>query len=751
MSKLNFTQNLLVAGNTGSCTTGVEFTLRFTDTVSGIKEIILSRENTDGYHTFGGISVANSVGATVSQLEAGDLDRVKNVSFSFTTTADATESYVDFTISLFVNEARFNVIKAELLEQDVLDFITVDCLTDVPLISPTPTETPTPTLTEGFNNTWRKIPIFDIDKVLEIGDVIYSSEILDQYSLDDVQALNNQYFEDYDVFYVRQEKENVIYTVKPDSDDPTTMRVVDFALCPTQTVTPSFTPTNTRTPSNTPTLTTTISSTPTNTITHTRTSTPTHSPTRSVTPTITPTNTSTVTPSQTEPDQGYAYYYIATNVDGLCYGIESIIPTILVYDSEIDGVFDVNNRIPKINNAVDVDDWWKFDELEKRLGVEPDIYDQLYIRSTKDDKNTVIVIKKALGDNHAYVSGYGPDVYCLTQTPTETATPTPTPTQTLTATATSTITPSLSPSPVLNKNIFVILNKPAEYSIVISNRSRYTHIFNKDGDFNVSGTLILNQPLYGQPNLEYDNVDLDSQYTLEQFRNILGQPDLQTAYAYSIDSKKIYEIKLRQDVLVASNEMLIPSPTPSHTTTKTQTATPTLTRTATSTPPLTPLPTDTPQPTLTPTNSVTPTNSPTSSVTPTVTSTPGGTPEPTPPVSNTPTNSQTPTPNPTGTPTVTPTPVMISKNIQIQMDRLEVGRSYTIEIMDTLNPFSEVRVYPASQTIIANQSVQNIAVRLDFSGSISLINLSIMIKDNVNGSIDYNNVIVHTTNFQECY
>jgi len=753
MAQLNFQQSLLTVISANECVSGVNFTLRFSDTTSGSKKIILTRENTDGFHTFGAVSVAEGSGATVTNLVSGDISRVKELSFNFAATAGSTNSYVDFNILLVVEKSRFNVVKAEIPEQDVLDFITVDCLSNVSIEpTPTSTETPTPTLTENFQNVFRKIPIFDIDKTLEIGDIIYSSELMsDSYSLEEIRDLNIEHFSDYTTFYVRQEKENVIYKIQPDAGNSSILRVVDFELCPTQTPTPSFTPTPTRTPSNTPSLTATLTNTITNTLTSTRTSTPTHSPTRSSTPTYTPTYTSTATPTQTEPDQGYAYYYLATSIDGLCYGVESIIPTILVYDSEIDTHFDINNRIPKVNDAVLVSDWWTYDELEQRLRIATNSTTQLYIRSTKDDTNKIIVLKRALGDGHAYVSGSAEYEFCPTQTPTTTPPNTPTPTATQTPTHTNTLTPSVSSTPVLLKNIFVALNKPAEYSLVKSNRDRYLHIFNADDNFSVDGSLVIGEKIYSKPNLEYDNADTESEYTLQNFKDVLDQNDLQIAYVYSLDSTKIYEIKYIQNKLVASHEIPIPSATPTRTTTKTPSPTVTLSRTATSTPPLTPLPTGTPAITTTPTHSTTPTNSPTVSITATVTSTPGGTPEPTPPVSPSPTNSQTPTPEPTGTPTTTPTPVLISKNIQIALNRLEVGRTYEIEVQDTLNGNTESRIVPESQTIVASKHTQNIAVRLDFSGSVNIMNLTIIVRDTVTNSVDYNTIIVYTNNFQECY
>ena len=753
MSQINFEQSLLVANSIEECRGGISFVLRFSDTTSGSKKIILSRENTDGFHTFGAVSVSSTSGATVTNLVSGDISRVKELTFNFTKEAGSVNSYVDFNVLLVVQESRFNVIKAEIFEQDVLDFITVDCLTDATIEpSKTPTETPTPTLTEGFENVWRRIPIFDIDKTLEIGDVVYSSELAkDTYSLEEIRALNSQYFDDYSVFYVRQEKENVIYKIQPDEGNSDILRVVDFELCPTQTPTPSFTPTNSRTPSNTPTNTETPTTTPTYTPTVTRSNTPTQTLTRSVTPTSTLTNTPTLTSSQTPPATDFSYYYIASNIQGLCYGTQTLIPTILIYDQLLDDeVLDVNSLLPKKRNAVNVNDWWGFDEIKNRLP-ETGNFTSLYIRKTTDSENKIIVINKTVGTGQAIVVSNTEEPFCVTQTPTQTPSSTLTATPTNTTTPTTTLTPSITPSPVLDRNVFVVLNRPSEYSEVVNNRDRYVHIFNSGDNFSVNGILALNEPVYAETNLEFNDVDLASQYTLQSFRSVLDSEDNQIVYVYSLDSKKFYELKNIQNVLVVSAELPTPTATPTSSVTSTTQPTPTPSQTPTTSPPLTPLPTSTANPTGTPTNSVTPTISPTNSVTPTNTSTPGGTPTPTPTLTNTPTNSKTPTPPPTGTPTGTVTPVMLSKVIQISLNRLEVGRNYSVEILDTMNSDSEVRVVPTIQNIIASSHTQNIAVRLDFSGSISIINLSIRVTDTVNGSVDYNTILVYTNNFQECY
>tara|TARA_Y100000385_G_C13086916_1_gene636832 strand:- start:500 stop:2755 length:2256 start_codon:yes stop_codon:yes gene_type:complete len=751
MATINFTQTLLKLNDSQECSQGVELLLRFSDTTPGAKTIVFTRENTSGSHAFGSITVNSVNGAGATALKFGDLDQTKTFTFNYTNDANTTNTYVEFRVLVFLTRSRFNVIKAEMPNINVLDFITVDCTTDT-AIEPTPTstETPTPTSSVGFGSTWKEIPIYDRDKVLEVGDKIYESELSDKYTIDELIDLNAFHFAGSKTFYVRQIKENVIYTVQKDENDVSAVKVIDFALCPTQTVTPTYTATPSVSPSFTPSNTETPTATPTQTPTNTRTSTPTQSPTRSNTPTITRTNTSTPTPTQTRPQAGYNYYYVASTVTGLCYGVESLIPSVLVYDGDAGDYFNLDNRIPKKPNPQIDSDWWTINELTTKL-TEDGTFDKLYLRRTVDTENRIVVVEKALVTNHARVTGYTNDIYCPTQTPTPTTTITGTPVKTPTKTPTQTATPSFTPSPVLEKNIFVVLNKPSEYQLFTSDRSRYAHIFNSGTNFAANGILQIDKPIYAKTNLEYDDVDTASQYSLQDFRTILNSVDNQIIYIYSLDSNKLYQLQNVQNVFVVSAELPIPTQTPTPSVTKTSTPTPTQTLTQTETPALTPLPTDTPNPTTTPTNSQTSSNTPTNSVTPSNSSTPDSTPTGTPTSTVTPTNSQTPTPDPTTTPTTTQTPVMLSKNIKIQLNRLEVGRQYTIDVVDTINQASEVRLVPSVQNITANSSEQNIAVRLDFSGSISLMNLSVKVTDNISGLVDHNTILVLTNNFQECY
>ena len=758
MATINFTQTLLKLNDSQECSQGVELLLRFSDTTPGAKTIVFTRENTSGSHAFGSITVNSVNGAGATALKFGDLDQTKTFTFNYTNDANTTNTYVEFRVLVFLTRSRFNVIKAEIPDINVLDFITVDCSTTDTAIEPTPTstETPTPTSSGGFGSTWKEIPIYDKDKVLEVGDKIYESELSDKYTIDELIDLNAFHFAGSKTFYVRQIKENVIYTVQKDENDVSAVKVIDVALCPTQTVTPTYTATPSLTPSFTPTNTETPTTTPTLTPTNTRTSTPTQSPTKSNTPTATSTRTSTPTPSQTRPQTGYAYYYVASTTTGLCYGIESLIPSVLVYDGDAGDYFNLDDRIPKKPNPQIDSDYWTIDELVNKL-TEDQNFNKLYIRRTTDTENRIIVVEKALVANHAYVTGYTDNVYCPTQTPTPTITATATATETPTRTPTQTVTPSFSPSPVLERNIFVILNKPSEYNLFTSDRSRYAHIFNSGSNFATNGVLQIDELIYSKTNLEYDDVDTTSQYSLQDFRTILNSADNQIIYAYSLDSNKIYQLQNVQNSFVASAELPIPTLTPTPSVTKTSTPTPTQTLTQTETPPLTPLPTGTPGTTSTPTNSQTVSNTPTNSVTPSNSSTPGNTPTATTTSTVTPTNSQTPTPDPTTTPTTSQTPMMLSKNIKIQLNRLEVGRKYEIDIQDTINQASEVSVVTNLReedgkfVITASGSDQNIAVRLDFSGSITIMNLSIKVKDSISGLVDHNTILVYTNRFQECY
>lgn len=756
MATINFTQTLLKLNDSQECSQGVELLLRFSDTTPGAKTIVFTRENTSGIHAFGSITVNSVNGAGATALKFGDLDQTKTFTFNYTNDANTTNAYVEFRVLVFLTRSRFNVIKAEIPDINVLDFITVDCTTDT-AIEPTPTstETPTPTSSVGFGSTWKEIPIYDRDKVLEVGDKIYESELSDKYTIDELIDLNAFHFAGSKTFYVRQIKENVIYTVQKDENDVSAVKVIDFALCPTQTVTPTYTATPSITPSFTPTNTETPTTTPTLTPTNTRTSTPTQSPTRSNTPTATSTGTSTPTPSQTSPQTGYAYYYVASTTTGLCYGIESLIPSVLVYDD--DGSLEKLDRIPKKANPQEVSDYWTYDELVNKLTEKNQTFPQLYIRRTTDTENRIIVLGKALDTNHAYFIESTEDVYCPTQTPTPTITVTATTTETPTTTPTQTTTPSFSPSPVLERNVFVILNKPSEYNLFTLDRSRYAHIFNSGSNFAANGILQIDKLIYSKTNLEYDDVDTTSQYSLQDFRTILNSADNQIIYAYSLDSNKMYQLQNVQNAFVVSGELPLPTHTPTPSVTKTSTPTPTQTLTQTETPPLTPLPTGTPGTTSTPTNSQTVSNTPTNSVTPSNSSTPGNTPTATITSTVTPTNSQTPTPDPTTTPTTSQTPMMLSKNIKIQLNRLEVGKKYEIDIQDTINQASEVSVVTNLReedgkfVITASGSDQNIAVRLDFSGSTTIMNLSIKVKDSISGLVDHNTILIYTNRFQECY
>lgn len=755
MATLNFIDKLVRVNNSAECNAGVELTLRFTDSENGSKSITFSKENPNGEHLFGGVSIETENETRISKLSVGNLSREKTITFDINNNIDAENAYVDFKVVVFLGNSRFNVIKAEIISRNdegqlspesanVLDFVTVDCLIEETSIVPTPSVTTTNTPTLSAKNLWDAISVFDADNVLEIGNTIYQTQDAEPYTINQLININPENYEDATIFYVRQVNQNVVYKLQRENAESNVAKVVDFLLCPTRTPTPTHSPTASVTPSFTPTNTLTPTNSATYTPTVTRSNTPTQTITRSVTPTSTLTNTPTLTSSQTSPATDFNYYYIASNIQGLCYGVQTLIPTILVYDNNLE------NLLPKIQNAIDVSDWWGFEEIASRLP-ESGNFSRLYLRRTTDEDNNIIIVTKAAGTGQAFIIENTEEPVCITQTPTRTPTTTPPETPTPTATITSTHTPSITPSPVFNRNIFVVLNRPSEYTEVINNRARYVHIFNSADNFSVVGTLVLNQPIYAETNLEYNDVDLTSQYTLQSFRSILDSEDNQIVYVYSLDSQKFYELKNVQNILVVTAELPTPTTTPTPSPTSTTQPTPTPSQTPTTTPPLTPLPTRTANPTGTPTNSVTPTISPTNSVTPTNTSTPHGTPTPTPTNTNTPTSSKTPTPPPTGTPTATVTPVMLSKVIQISLNRLEIGRNYIVEITDIMNSDSEVRIVPTLQNIIASSHTQNIAVRLDFSGSVAIINLNIKVTDTVNSSVDYNTILVYTNNFQECY
>jgi len=219
----------------------------------------------------------------------------------------------------------------------------------------------------------------------------------------------------------------------------------------------------------------------------------------------------------------------------------------------------------------------------------------------------------------------------LTRTPSSTQTPTPTvtktstvtPTQTPTNTPTQTVTSTITPTPSVTPSIAshpigqnVYLTSGSTCLDTITTTNYYTYI-SEANITPVSGATVYTTLVGGSL---YNPYNGSSRWILMNWSG--------TFYAVQIDSFG--------KILSFAVCYIIPTPTP----TKTSTPTPTIT------------PTNTPTPSITSTNTPTPSITPTNTITPSVTSTQINTPTPTP------TNTTTPTITPTGTPTNTPTPTL---------------------------------------------------------------------------------------------
>ena len=232
-----------------------------------------------------------------------------------------------------------------------------------------------------------------------------------------------------------------------------------------------------------------------------------------------------------------------------------------------------------------------------------------------------------------------------TPTPTETPTNTPTVTQTNTSTNTSTptVTPTNTSTPTNTPNqtqtptqTATPTNTPSgvilyEFSCLSGGTSPYDACNGSDSGF-IYGVV----PTFDENNYFFNTSNGGIVGNIAGYYNYLGT---------------LLELDMSGNTLGITLCSVLPTNTP------TQTSTPTNTPTQTSTPTNTPTPTNTETPTNTPTNTETPTNTPsetpTNTPTPTNTETPTNTPSVTPTNTGTPTN--TPTVTQTSTPTVTPT------------------------------------------------------------------------------------------------
>jgi len=226
-----------------------------------------------------------------------------------------------------------------------------------------------------------------------------------------------------------------------------------------------------------------------------------------------------------------------------------------------------------------------------------------------------------------------------TATPTNTETPTNTPTNTPTITSTTTNTPSPTNTPNQTQTptqTATPTNTPSgvilyEFSCLSGGTSPYDACNGSNGAF-IYGVV----PTFDENNYFFNTSNGGIVGNIAGYYNYLGT---------------LLELDMSGNTLGITLCSVLPTNTP------TQTSTPTNTPTQTSTPTNTPTPTNTETPTNTPTNTKTPTNTP--SETPTNTPTPNNTETPTNTPSVTPTNTGTPTNTPTvtqtSTPTVTPT------------------------------------------------------------------------------------------------
>ena len=224
-----------------------------------------------------------------------------------------------------------------------------------------------------------------------------------------------------------------------------------------------------------------------------------------------------------------------------------------------------------------------------------------------------------------------------TATPTNTETPTNTPTNTPTITSTTTNTPSPTNTPNQTQTptqTATPTNTPSgvilyEFSCLSGGTSPYDACNGSNGAF-IYGVV----PTFDENNYFFNTSNGGIVGNIAGYYNYLGT---------------LLELDMSGNTLGITLCSVLPTNTP------TQTSTPTNTPTQTSTPTNTPTPTNTETPTNTPTNTKTPTNTPsetpTNTPTPTNTETPTNTPTPT----NTETPTNTPTVTQTSTPTVTPT------------------------------------------------------------------------------------------------
>ncbi len=421
----------------------------------------------------------------------------------------------------------------------------------------------------------------------------------------------------------------------------------------TSTNTPTNTVTNTRTSTQTPTSTSTVTPTTTNTPTQTNTSTPTNTSTSTQTPTntrtstSTPTNTSTTTPTQTptatlpEPIVGLFSGCCGSNIVFLVEGLPLIPTAGQVYYIE---TTNFNGCTVCVENV------------------------------SPTEPRTSFIDLVSFDDCPTCQETYACPTPTPTQTPTQTPTLTPvdnlcgefeflTPSPTTTQTPTKTPTPTLTPvfcQSIYNYNLLDTVITPSNGEILLFDNNNLTASNNFDG-LSFSNFFLI-----------WSFFDFDNQNSYSYFNNLISSDTFitfcqngksavyqvpadtifQDATSFFLDFLTLVQVSSANTVFDFAQNInikldLIPTQTP------TQTSTNTPTQTSTNTPTQTSTNTPTQTSTNTPTGSVTPTqtstNTPTQSITPTQTST------------NTPTNTRTQTPTntrtqtPTNTRTQTPT------------------------------------------------------------------------------------------------
>lgn len=305
MAKILFNETTTTVSDVSICSSGVNVGLLiYLD--KGINTIDISKLSSFGRHDF--ISYGLQTNPNVQILFASN-----GTDLSLRINCLTDEEVLSLNAVVILTGSRLNLLKAEINNSDIVDYLTIDCLASAPLITPTPTSTGTPTVTPTHSRVhdtldFDDILIYDNNQVLEINDILYRDLSLNLYSFDDLVAINPAY-DNSNIMYVRRKKENVIYVVGRSENN--TAKVLDYLLCPS--------PTPTLTPTHTPTISVTSTITPTNTLTRSPTQTPTNTSTSTSTPTntLTPSNTITNTPSLSQ-QLLVAKYLISDEIDIVC-------------------------------------------------------------------------------------------------------------------------------------------------------------------------------------------------------------------------------------------------------------------------------------------------------------------------------------------------------------------------------------------------------------------------------------------------